>query len=44
MDDDIKVSFVPGEKSAIYKVDFPYGKKKNFLINGTGFIVAEYVG
>ena len=35
IEDDIKVSFTPSKKSAIYKVDFPEGKQKNFLIKGT---------
>jgi len=35
IEDDIKVSFAPSKKSAIYKVDFPKGKQKNFLIKGT---------
>jgi len=36
IDDNIRVSFTPGEKSAIYKIDFPYAEKKNVLISGTG--------
>jgi predicted alpha-1,2-mannosidase len=36
IDDDIRVSFTPGEKSAIYKIDFPTGGNKNILISGTG--------
>lgn len=36
IDDDIRVSFVPGKKSAIYKIDFPKGEKKNILIKGKG--------
>lgn len=36
IDDDIRVSFVPGVKSAVYKIDFPEGKKKNILIKGKG--------
>ena len=35
IEDDIKVSFTPSKKSAIYKVDFPEGTQKNFLIKGT---------
>ncbi|MCD6354968.1 MAG: GH92 family glycosyl hydrolase [Prolixibacteraceae bacterium] len=35
IDDDIRVSFAPGEKCAIYKIDFPSGKKKNILIQGS---------
>lgn len=36
IDEDIRVSFVPGVKSAIYKIDFPEGKRKNILIKGKG--------
>jgi len=36
IDDDIRVSFAPGVKSAVYKIDFPKGKKKNILIRGNG--------
>ncbi len=36
IDDDIRVSFTPGEKSAIYKIEFPPGGSKNILISGTG--------
>ncbi len=36
IDEDIRVSFVPGVKSAVYKIDFPEGKKKNILIKGKG--------
>jgi len=36
IDDDIRVSFAPGVKSAEYKIDFPKGKKKNILIRGNG--------
>lgn len=36
IDDDIRVSFVPGKKSAVYKIDFPKGEKKNILIKGKG--------
>lgn len=35
IDDNIKVSFVPGEKTAIYKIDFPVGNKKNLLFSGS---------
>ncbi len=34
IDDDIRVSFVPGAKSAMYKIEFPNGKRKNILIKG----------
>ncbi len=36
IDDDIRVSFTPGEKCAIYKIDFPSAEKKNILIQGKG--------
>jgi len=36
IDDDIRVSFAPGVKSAVYKIDFPEGKRKNILIKGKG--------
>lgn len=36
IENDIRVSFTPGSKSAIYKIDFPEGKQKNLLIRGTG--------
>jgi len=36
IDDDIRVSFAPGEKCAIYKIDFPDADKKNLLIKGGG--------
>lgn len=35
IDDDIRVSFAPATKSAFYKIEFPKGKKKNILIQGT---------
>lgn len=35
IDDDIRVNFTPGEKCAIYKIDFPADKKKNVLIQGS---------
>lgn len=35
IDDDIRVSFTPGEKCAIYKIDFPEAAKKNILVKGT---------
>ncbi len=35
IDDDIRVSFTPGEKCAVYKIDFPLGKRKNILIQGS---------
>ena len=35
IDDKIKVSFAPGEKCAIYKIDFQGTGKKNLLIRGS---------
>ena len=35
IEDDIKVSFTPSKKSAIYKFEFPQGKQKNILMNGS---------
>ena len=35
IDDDITVSFTPGEKCAIYKIDFPKNVQKNLLIKGS---------
>ncbi len=35
IDDDIRVNFAPGKKTAIYKIDFPSNKQKNILIQGT---------
>ena len=35
VDDDITVNFTPGEKSAIYKINFPASKQKNILIQGS---------
>lgn len=32
---DIRVSFTPGKKSAIYRIDFPEGKQKHLLIMGS---------
>ncbi len=36
IDDDIRVSFTPGEKCAIYKIEFLSADKKNILIKGSG--------
>ncbi|MDA3823880.1 MAG: GH92 family glycosyl hydrolase [Bacteroidales bacterium] len=36
IDDDIRVSFTPGEKVAVYKIDFPDNKVKNILISEKG--------
>lgn len=35
IDDEIRVSFTPGEKCAIYKIDFPGTTTKNLLIKGS---------
>lgn len=35
IDDDIRVSYTPGEKCAIYKIDFSPNDKKNILIQGS---------
>jgi predicted alpha-1,2-mannosidase len=35
IDNDIRVSFTPGEKVAIYKFDFPDGGQRNLLFKGT---------
>ncbi|MFC2129579.1 GH92 family glycosyl hydrolase [Bacteroidota bacterium] len=35
IEDDIRVSFSPGSKSAIYKIDFPSNRAKHLLIQGT---------
>lgn len=36
IDDNIRVSFAPGAKCAIYKIEFPDGTPKNILISGKG--------
>ncbi len=36
IEDEIRVSFTPGRKSAIYRVDFPAKQQKNLLILGSG--------
>jgi len=41
IDDDIRVSFTPGEKGAIYKIEFPAIDKKNILIKGTGDMISS---
>ncbi len=43
IDEDIRVSFVPGVKSAVYKIDFPEGKKKNILIKGKGEMTGAFI-
>ena len=35
IEDDIRVSFTPSKKSAIYKFEFPQGKQKIILMNGS---------
>ncbi len=35
IEDDIRVSFTPGKKCAIYKLEFPEDEKKNILIQGS---------
>ncbi len=35
IDDHIRVSFAPGEKVAMYKIDFPKASEKNLLIKGS---------
>jgi putative alpha-1,2-mannosidase len=35
IDDDIRVSFTPGKKTAIYKIEFPKDSDKNILIKGS---------
>lgn len=44
IDDEIRVSFVPGVKSAMYKIDFPKGKTKNLLIRGKGEMTSKDLG
>jgi len=35
IEEDIRISFTPGTKSAIYKIDFPTGSQKNLWFTGT---------
>ena len=35
IDDDIRVSFVPSKRTAVYKIDFPKGEQNNIIIQGT---------
>jgi len=44
IEDDIRVSFAPGEKCAIYKIDFPKADKKNLLINGSNEMKCDFDG
>ena len=43
IDDDIRVSFTPGEKCAIYRIEYPEGVK-NILIKGSGEMVSASKG
>jgi predicted alpha-1,2-mannosidase len=40
IDDDIRVSFTPANKSAIYKIEFPERADKNILIKGSNDMTA----
>ncbi len=42
IEDDIRVSFVPGEKCAIYKIEFPDNGRKNLLIRGSGELKCRF--
>ncbi|MFY0653457.1 MAG: GH92 family glycosyl hydrolase [Cyclobacteriaceae bacterium] len=44
IDDDIRVSFTPARKCAIYKFDFSAGEKKNILIRGSNGMTCEASG
>ncbi len=44
IEDDIRVSFVPGEKCAIYKIDFKGTGNKNLLISGSGELKCSFDG
>lgn len=45
IDDEIRVSFAPGKKVAIYKFEFPKGvSKKNLLIKGSGDMTSNSNG
>jgi predicted alpha-1,2-mannosidase len=35
IEDDIRVSFTPGEKSGIYKFEFPKAEQRNLLVSGS---------
>ncbi|MFC2115058.1 GH92 family glycosyl hydrolase [Bacteroidota bacterium] len=41
IDDDIRVSFTPGEKCAIYKIEFPSAANKNVLLSGSKNMVSS---
>ncbi|MBE0654042.1 MAG: GH92 family glycosyl hydrolase, partial [Bacteroidales bacterium] len=42
IDDDIRVSYVPGSKSAIYKIDFSGSGQKNLMISGSENMECEF--
>lgn len=44
VDDEITLSFVPGEKCAIYKIEFPDNELKNLHVKGRGPLTAEATG
>jgi len=44
IDENIRVSFTPGEKCAIYRIDFPDADKKNLLIKGTDKMTSAFNG
>ncbi len=44
IEDDIRVSFTPGSKGAIYKLEFPDSNKGSILIEGTGQFLAHPEG
>ena len=41
IDDDVRVSFTPGEKCAIYRLEFPSNGKRNILIQGSEDIKSD---
>ncbi len=44
VDDEITLSYVPGEKCAIYKIEFPDNELKNLHVKGRGPLMAEAIG
>ena len=44
IDEDIRVSFTPGAKCGIYKLDFPGEETRNLLIRGSNELIAESNG
>lgn len=42
IDDNIRVSYAPGEKCAIFKVDFPGTGRKNLLIRGSDDLKCDF--